>query len=527
MSLKNSFNSYKAIVYFVVLFFVFFEILVVVGVKYKKSRDVLDYLATETANTQIHTKIAVIQMNRIAQIFFDKGVNTPPIKEIMYRASHSKDAKELAHLRQKLSTLLQANYRYFQQHGVRQLHFHLPKAISFLRFHEPKKYGDSLWNVRESIRYVNENLVPISCYEEGRVFNGFRNIFPLFYEQEFVGTVEISYSFLALQKALLAIDSSSYMFLVSKKVADKKLFKSELSHYKESEFRDFLYDKATLQDIMELRLKKLHAINKKIASEVQAHLEKGEEYAFYFSDKELYGGKKIVITFIPVKNINAKTVAYIVNYKFDRFLELLLQEVVRLFWILTVMMLLVSSILAMVLVYYKKKQDIIRERATHDALTHLYNRYAINDILRHRLKEYYRYEKTCSIIFFDIDFFKKINDTYGHDMGDFVLQNIAKIVSSQIRSSDVFGRWGGEEFIIVLPETSLMQAVNVAEKLRKTIEKEAFGIVKKVTCSFGVTVVKESDTMTTLLKRVDKNLYIAKENGRNQVIHDESIEIKT
>ncbi len=527
MSLKNFFNSYKTIFYSVILFFVFFEILVIIGVAYNKNKDIADYLSIETADTQMHTKMAVLQMSRIAQIFFDKDVNTPQIREIMYEATHSKDAKELQSLRKKLHILLKENYRYFQQHGIRQLHFHLPKAISFLRFHEPKKYGDSLWRVRESIRYVNENLVPISCYEEGRIFNGFRNVFPLFYKNKFIGTVEISYSFLALQKALLAIDSSSYMFLVSKKVADKKLFKSEFSHYKQSEFRDFLYDKATLQDVMELRLKKLYTINKKIASKVQEDLEKGEEYALCFSDKKIYDGKKIVITFIPVKNIDAKTVAYIVHYKFDRFLELLLQKVVTLFWILTVMVLLISLMLMMVLVYYKKKQDIIEEQATHDILTKLYNRYAINNILQQKIQEFYRYQQTFSIIFFDIDFFKKVNDTYGHDMGDFVLQNIAKIVSSQIRSSDAFGRWGGEEFLIVLPETSLTQAFDVAEKLRKRIEKESFGIVQELTCSFGVTTMREGDTMTTLFKRVDEYLYIAKENGRNQVIYDESSEVET
>ena len=510
----------------VVLFFVFFEILAAVGVALNKKKDVSDYLAIETKDTQIHTKMAIIQMSNIAKIFFDKGVNTPQTKEIMYAASHSKDTKELARLRDRLYVLLQENYSYFQHYGVRQLHFHLPKAISFLRFHKPDRYGDSLWNARESIRYVNENLVPISCYEEGRIFNGFRNVFPLFYKNEFVGTVEISYSFLALQRTLLSIDSSSYLFLVSKKVADEKLFKSEHSHYTQSEFRDFLYDKATLQDVMELRLAKIYALNKKIAPEVQDRLQKGESFAVYFFDEDIYNEREIVVTFLAVKNLDAKTVAYIVHYKFDTFLELLLGKTRALFGVLTFVILLISFMLMAYLFYIKKKQKSIEDQATHDALTKIYNRYGINRVLSNKIYEYKRYQETFSIIFFDIDYFKNVNDTYGHDIGDFVLQNIAKIVSNNIRESDIFGRWGGEEFIVILPKTPLNEAVRVANKLRKSIESEHFGIEQKITCSFGVTEVREGDTASTLLKRADEYLYIAKESGRNCVVSDESVNNK-
>jgi len=520
------YKAYKTIFLAVILFFVFFEILAMVGIELSKKKNISDYLSVETADTQIHTKMAMVQMSRIAKIFFDKGINTPQVREIMYGASHTKDTKELARLRKRLYELLQDNYRYFQAYGVRQLHFHLPKAISFLRFHKPEKYGDSLWNVRKSIRYVNEKMVPTSCYEEGRIFNGFRNVFPLFYKNEFVGSAEISYSFLALQKELLSIDSSSYIFLVSKKVADQKLFKSEHSHYEKSEFGDFLYDKATLQDFMELRLAKLYAINKKIAPKVQKRLQKGESFAFYFFDEDIYNKRAIVITFIPIKNIDAKTVAYIVHYKFDTFLELLLDKTKELFVILTFAIFLTSLMLMVYLIYAKKKQERIEEQATHDALTKIYNRYGINTVLSSKIHEYMRYGEIFSIIFFDIDHFKKVNDTYGHDIGDFVLQNIAKIVSSNIRESDVFGRWGGEEFIVILPKTPLNEAVRVANKLRKSIESEHFGIEQKITCSFGVTEVREGDTASTLLKRADEYLYIAKESGRNCVVSDESVNNK-
>jgi len=518
--LKKFFNSYKAILYSVVLFFLFFEALVIFGVEFNKKNDLSDYLYTESADTQIHTKMALIQMSRVARIFYDENINKEAVIDLMAAASDTKDEKELARLRERLYVLLKREYDYFQKHGVRQLHFHLPGAISFLRFHKRQKYGDSLLKIRQSIAYVNRNRMPISCYEEGRIFNAFRNVFPLFKNKRFIGSVEISYSFSALQKELLTIDSTSYMFLVSKKVADAKLFKSELSHYKNSEFENFFYDKSTLTDVMEFRLDKIYAINKKIAPEIQNRLKKGEMFSLYFSDEHIYNNKKIVVTFIPVQNLDSKTVAYIVHYKFDKFLELLLHKIDILFGILTLIIFLISMMFMFYLLYYKKRQDAIKMQATHDALTKIYNRYGINDILRHKIEEIQRYQTRAAVIFFDIDFFKKINDTYGHDMGDYVLQNIAKIVSQQIRSSDAFGRWGGEEFIVILPETSLQQASKVAEKLRKRIEHEAFGAVQKVTCSFGVTEIEEDDNITTLLKRVDLSLYEAKRSGRNRVVTD-------
>jgi len=518
MSLKNFFNSYKAILYTVFGIFFILEVIVYIGLHYTERDDITDYLHAETLDTNLHIKMAVLQMNKVAQIFYDKDINKPKVIDIMYKASKTKDEKELTKLRAKLYNMLDANFKYYQKNNVRQFHFHLPNSISFLRFHKPKKFGDSLVDIRESIDYVNEVKIPISCYEEGRIFNGFRNVFPLFKGDVFVGTVEISYSFLALQNELLKMDSSSYLYLVSEKIAKRKLFKSALSNYVQSEFNGFLYDKSTFEDIMEFRLNKLHEINKNIAKTIQRKLFDGKGFSIRFSNKHIYNNKTIVITFSPVKNINSKTGAYIIHYKFDKFLELLLNKINVLFGILSIINILICLIIVMYLVYTKKKHEIIQQQATHDSLTKIYNRYGINDILKSKIDEYIRYNKMFSVIFFDIDLFKKVNDKYGHDIGDFVLENIATIVLDELRSSDAFGRWGGEEFIIILPETSLEHAINVAQKLRKTIEMEAFGDIEKITCSFGVTIVTDGDNITSLLKRVDKNLYKAKNAGRNKVI---------
>jgi polar amino acid transport system substrate-binding protein len=155
-----------------------------------------------------------------------------------------------------------------------------------------------------------------------------------------------------------------------------------------------------------------------------------------------------------------------------------------------------------------------------DSLTGIYNRYKIDTTLNQQIAFSKRHKTPLSIIFFDIDHFKKINDTYGHNVGDIVLKELTMLVKNNIREYDIFGRWGGEEFIIILPNTTLKNAVIIAKKLKNVIENNDFSYIGKLTCSFGVTELKENDTAESFLVRVDNLLYTAKKSGRNTVISD-------
>lgn len=153
-----------------------------------------------------------------------------------------------------------------------------------------------------------------------------------------------------------------------------------------------------------------------------------------------------------------------------------------------------------------------------DKLTSLYNKAYIEEQLDVQCGMVRRYHRECSVIFFDIDHFKRINDNYGHSVGDEVLIAISSLISNHIRSTDMFARWGGEEFLLLLPETGIEEAKIVANKLCALVEQHDFDIVKKVTISLGVTSVLASDTVLSILNRVDKALYKAKHSGRNQVV---------
>ncbi len=157
-------------------------------------------------------------------------------------------------------------------------------------------------------------------------------------------------------------------------------------------------------------------------------------------------------------------------------------------------------------------------RANYDALTHIFNRRRFLELLEHGISSAKRLNHELSIVFFDIDHFKKINDTYGHNTGDDVLRALASLVSATIRRTDIFARWGGEEFLVLLESTSIENAARMAEKLRKAIMEYEFPEVKQVTCSFGVTAYLPGEKGDTFISRADSALYRAKESGRNRVI---------
>ncbi|MDY0190236.1 MAG: diguanylate cyclase [Desulfuromonas sp.] len=163
---------------------------------------------------------------------------------------------------------------------------------------------------------------------------------------------------------------------------------------------------------------------------------------------------------------------------------------------------------------YTKKLEAM---ATTDQLTGLRNRLELNNIYEVELEKAKRYHKQFSIIMLDVDYFKKVNDIYGHPVGDGFLQELACILKTSVRVVDSAGRWGGEEFLIICPETDLNGAVELAEHLRLAIAAYDFAIVGRKTSSFGVSSYHENDTRETMLERADDALYCAKADGRNLV----------
>jgi len=169
----------------------------------------------------------------------------------------------------------------------------------------------------------------------------------------------------------------------------------------------------------------------------------------------------------------------------------------------------------------QEELEQLQTEAGQDFLTGIANRKVLSERMDELLSLARRHGNVFSILMFDIDHFKNVNDTHGHLAGDRILKAVSALINAQRRVADIFGRYGGEEFVMILPETGQQQAVGVAEKIRERVEKAAFKYEDKtikITVSVGVGSMNPNDSETTLFKRVDDALYKAKLGGRNKVM---------
>lgn len=160
---------------------------------------------------------------------------------------------------------------------------------------------------------------------------------------------------------------------------------------------------------------------------------------------------------------------------------------------------------------------VLAELSVTDHLTHIYNREKLDAVLDKELLRASRYESGLGLIMIDVDLFKQVNDTYGHQVGDNVLIDISRLLNLNIRRIDTLGRWGGEEFLIICPGIGRSGLIAMAEKLRAEVDEFKFPVVGHKTASFGVAIYKQGDTSEQIISRADKALYNSKEMGRNRV----------
>ena len=165
----------------------------------------------------------------------------------------------------------------------------------------------------------------------------------------------------------------------------------------------------------------------------------------------------------------------------------------------------------------ERDEQALHDMATHDRLTGAWNRRRFDELLAREMKRAHRYDLPLSLIMFDIDHFKKVNDIWGHQAGDDLLAVLSVYVSANIRDTDLLARWGGEEFMVIAPNTGVEAAGRLAEKLRVLIEGGNFGEVGRITCSFGATQFQPGDTAEDFTGRADAAMYAAKQGGRNRV----------
>lgn len=365
---------------------------------------------------------------------------------------------------------------------LKKIHFVLADGTSFLRVHKPHKYGDSLLKRRPIYADLLKQKKELHGFEVGTTESAYRNVFPIFFEGELIAFVDVAFN----STEFLRFVSENEFFLFALKesiVPEKKIYTPFFLEPTLWVKKRDLTDKTPLLDLQSF---------KKMDS-------------FFMPCGRIFSHNKhyYISAFVPLTDTKKETFGYFVYIDKSKEVNHLFSDFYNNITHYTLF--LIFSFLF--LFSYKHLKRIEAESQT-DKLTRILNRRGLSKKLQ-KLSYY-------GVVIIDIDHFKRINDSYGHDVGDRTLQKLTQTLSKEIRNNDIFARWGGEEFIIIYPHLDHKFLNRVTEKLRITVASEYFDEANHITVSIGATIKKEQESFEDAVKRSDKALYQAKQEGRNR-----------
>ncbi len=455
---------------------------------------------------------------QLSLYIFNEKINVPEVLKPMSAAVNTVDKQQEKQLRSELYDILRNDYSSIGHYGFRQMHFYFEDGTSFLRMHRPELFGDNLYEIQEIVKQANLEQKYDSGFEVGKIYCGYCFVYPLFYENHHIGTMELGVSPETIQKMLnTAFPDEYHEFVVRKDAVDSVVYKSEETNYITSSLSDdFYYDRQAYSANSKYWDEAEAELIRKIIFQINTDplLIESMQNMNDFAVETKVNQVNYLVSFAVVNSFKGDPSAYFISYSANKQLP-----AVRSAYSLNIRLLtLLYLIFAAVSWYFIKSRIKFELQANIDPLTLIYNRYKFLEIACMEIEKFRRYGRPLSIILFDLDLFKKVNDNYGHATGDYVLKTVAQIINQNKRNSDLFARWGGEEFVLLLPETSLQEALAVAERLRKSLSDYDFDKCHQVTASFGVVEIESCDeSLDALIEKVDQALYKAKNNGRNRV----------
>lgn len=285
----------------------------------------------------------------VSQTLFDEVINNQKIINI-FKDAHTATLEQRKVIRQKLFETLNPTYQRLKQQNLRQLHFHLPDNTSFLRFHKPSKFGDNLSKIRYSVASTNKYQSKHQGFEEGRIFNGFRYVFPLFAGEQHIGSVEASVSFNAIRQGIEKIYGLSYELMLRKDIVTKKLFKSELGHYIPCTVDDdFLCENIGDKQHSTYAIT-LNLIAEKLQGKLDSQLEKGDPFVRDLMLNNFF----YEVVFYPIENVQSQHVAYVMTYNENSHLYYL-----RLQFFILFLSISITNSLIFIFFYHQSKNNLL------------------------------------------------------------------------------------------------------------------------------------------------------------------------
>ncbi len=492
------------------LFLTFSAALIVVHQIYKNR--MVEYKQNNYEEFEFQVNSFLESHQNFSEYLYSTLIDQEYVLDTIYTAYYV-DEKEQAILREDLANYLQDDYDLIMAYDFTQLHFHFKDNTSFLRMHMQEKFGDNLTVDRYSVWLTNETYSVSTGFEEGKILNGYRFVYPLSYKNQHIGSVEISISSSSVIKGLTELhDTYDYGIVISKNVVEETVFKDQLELYRESSISEDFYDDIGYLDIVSRRNNlETYQLNDLLTRLEVSDLGTAYENHFYITE---YNEKEYEVILVPIKNIQGNNIGYFYSvtpkseYKGIR-------EDLR----INIGMLITVTIGLGVLIYVTdSKRELMKTISETDQLTGIYNRRKFEEVFHLEYERARRYDSVFSLVMFDLDYFKNVNDQFGHQTGDETLVELCNLVKDELRVNDSIARYGGEEFIIILPETSLLNALEKSNLISDVVSKHEFEIIKSLTISIGVSSYKPNLSEAEILRKADEALYKAKNSGRNEVV---------
>ena len=463
--------------------------------------------------------------------------NDPEIRRRFLGALHALeandgdyDAPDVRAVRDALYDSVKSSWDVMRsEYDVRQLHFHFgPGSNSFLRVHRPQKYGDNMDTVRYTIVDANQLHRPTKGFETGRVYSGIRGVVPVTAvdpstgKEVHVGALEAGTSFSFLLNMLHARMMTHFAALLTGEHVRKNMWDEFVATKFSAEDRvgSFFVEDSTGSSSQTQRIFSNFC-------ETFGSVPETRNSGILEQDGQCYQ-----VACFPLRdyrgNLNPELPAVGVMLVWENVTSkcavLKSRTRVIIFFAVISLVLLEGLLLTGWHFGSRRFRRIIREQtaelellATRDRLTGLFNRWKLEEYFTREISRHHRYGTEFSVIMFDLDHFKVVNDTWGHDAGDKVLREVSDRTSAMIRKTDILARWGGEEFVLLLPHTDLKLAKALAERIRISIGENRITDEIAITVSLGVVQHNQGETMDEAIKRADDSLYQAKNTGRNKV----------
>ncbi|MDQ1337479.1 MAG: two-component system, sensor histidine kinase and response regulator [Campylobacterota bacterium] len=316
-------------------------------------------LNQEVKNLTHNYKVTTDRYSVVSKIINQEVFNSERVLDIFHKAKYAKDEDSRNELRTMLYNELLEHFYNLNEIGVIIIHFAFEDNKTFLRVHKPDFYGDDLSSVSHSMRYVNSTKKPIIGFEQGKGTHAFRNIFPLFYDEEFLGSAEISFSSQSMQDSMFELHETYTHFIVKKSMFDTNVFKNKFNeNYTQSlEHDDFLYNKTDTHDT-KISSADIKTLNRELKKDIAKNFMHKNSFALYHH----YYETSYIVSFLPIKDIKTQIpVAYLVSYEKSAYLEDMLHEYI---WINIIVF--SSLLLLCIVVYFNLKQQINLEEVVKE-----------------------------------------------------------------------------------------------------------------------------------------------------------------